>query len=137
MGCAGSALNKSLRAELDDAGERTTKITYGVVTGGCQWKGLESKGQQQLKGNCVLALTDKRLVSRGLPGLGVSGNLDVPLENVKGCALTKKYPGGVSAPDVVKVDFVDGAGVVEAAYFLTTLGTQSKWRDQIKRAANV
>ena len=99
-----------------------------------RWKGLASKGIVQLKGNCVLALTDKRLVSRGLPGLGATGNLSIATTNIKGASLTKKYPTGVSAFDVVKVDFEDAGGNDDSAFFLTTVGTQAKWVEQITAA---
>ena len=99
-----------------------------------RWKGLASKGRAQLKGNCVLALTDKRVVSRGLPGLGSSGNLSIATTSIKGASLAKTYPGGVSAFDIVKVDYEDAGGNDESAFFLTTVGTQAKWVEQITAA---
>ena len=134
MGCAGSTLNKTLRAELECAGETVVIITFGLVSGGTQWKGLRSKGVGQLNGNCVLALTDKRLVSRGLPGLGSTGDLSIDRTKIKGASLTKKCPGGVSGFDVVKVDYEDAGGNDEAAHFLTTVGTQAKWVKEINAA---
>jgi hypothetical protein len=133
MGCAGSSLNKSLRAELEAAGETVQNITFGLVTGGCQFKGLQSKGERQVKGNCVLALTDKRLVSRGL--LGGVGTYEIPAASITGASLSKTFPGGVDAISSVKIDFTDSNGKADSIFFLTTVGTQSKWQEQINAIA--
>ena len=100
-------------------------ITFGLVSGGTQWKGLRSKGVGQIP---------KRLVSRGLPGLGSTGDLSIDRMKIKGASLTKKCPGGVSGFDVVKVDYEDAGGNDEAAHFLTTVGTQAKWVKEINAA---
>ena len=34
---AGSKMNKTLRAELEGAGENVVNITYGAISGGCQY----------------------------------------------------------------------------------------------------
>lgn len=132
MGCAGSSLNKSLRAELESNGENVVNITFGLISGGCQFKGLESAGARQAKGNCVLALTDKRLVSRGL--VGSTGSHEIPVSSIKGASLSKSFPGGADAFDSVKIDFTNSSGAADSIYYLTTVGTQRSWMDQINAA---
>ena len=131
MGCAGSSLNKSLRAELETSGERVTNITFGLVSGGCQFKGLDSAGARQTKGNCVLALTDKRLISRGLMG-GV-GSYEIPVGSITGASLSRTFPGGSGMASSVKVEFMN-EGKADAIYYLTTVGTQGEWVEQINAA---
>ena len=132
MGCAGSSLNKSLRAELEASGERVVDITFGLVTGGCQFKGLESAGARQTKGNCVLALTDKRLVSRGV--MGSVGSYEIPVSSISAASLSKSFPGGFDAFDSIRIDFTNSSGAADSIYYLTTVGTQSKWMKQINDA---
>jgi hypothetical protein len=133
MGCAGSSLNKSLRAELEGAGEVVVEITFGLASGGCMWKGLESKGATQWKGNCVLAMTKTRLVSRPVGG-SAAPSFEVALANVTGASLTKQFPGGVDPFDSVKVDFKSADGSADAVYYMPTVGTAQKWADQINAA---
>ena len=130
MGCAGSSLNKSLRAELEASGETVVDITFGLVTGGCMWKGLESKGGRQVKGNCVLALTKTRLVSRPVAG-SLAPSFEVALASVTNASLTKSFPGGMDAFDVLKIEFKSADGSDDAVYYMPTVGTQGKWMRSI------
>lgn len=133
MGCGGSSLNKALRAELKSDGEVVVNITFGLVSGGCMWKGLDSMGAGQVKGNCVLAMTKTKLVSRPVAG-SIAPSFQVSLANVTGASLTKKFPGGFDTFDTVKVDFMCPEGWADSVYFMPTVGTQAKWADQINAA---
>ena len=62
------------------------------------------------------------------------------LANVTNASLTKSFPGGYDSFDVVKVEFIASDGkAADAVYYMPTVGTQAKWRDQIlaHRGGNV
>ena len=129
MGCAGSKTNKELRADLEASGEAVDVITFGLISGGCQFNGLESKGAGQWKGNGVLALTDKRVVFRSF---STAPSVEFQNAAILSVEQTNAFPGGVTATGCLKIRFRSGEGEEDALYVTPTLGTHGNWVQRLE-----
>ena len=130
MGCSAT---KQLRSQLEGEGQEVELITFGCLSGGCQYLGLSSKGVGQMKGNGVLALTNKKLVLKGFSGVK---DFECQRKHISKVEVTNVYPSGLSAVPLIKVTF-SGENIPEdSLHVCVTPVYRGKWVDALQTDRN-
>ena len=121
MGCSAT---KQLRSQLEGEGQEVELITFGCLTGGCQYLGLSSKGAMQMKGNGVLALTNKQIVLKGFAGVT---DFECHRQHISKVEVTNSYPGGLSALPLIKITFCKENSPEDSLHVCVPPTHRTKW----------
>ena len=133
--CPGIKARDRLAAEIESKGETVVELSYGVVTGGCVFKGKKSSGVWQGKGNGVLAVSDRSLYFRGFV---LTDAIDIDLAEVTSVKTANSFKETgvlVTSPAMVIVTWSSRDGADDAAAWQLPPGGAEKWRTAIERQA--
>ncbi len=106
---------KRLRKEAIAAVRRSTGKEKTYLVEDCNFFGQQSFGYKQVRGNGILALTDKGIHFRMLIP---SKELFVPLDSIKDISQPRSFLGKTKMRDLLRVDFVNEQGRDDAGAWL-------------------
>ena len=131
MGCSAT---KDLRTRLESEGHVVELITYGCLSGGCQYLGFTSKGIGQMKGNGVLALTDKVLILKGFAGVE---DFECEIKSITNCEVVNKYPNGVAVVPLLKITFATAQTSTDDLFVCVQPQVRQKWVEKLVEFSSI
>ena len=106
---------RQLRKDAIAAVRRNTEGEEVYMVEDCNFFGQQSSGYKQVRGNGVLALTDRGIYF----GMLIPGKeLFVPLDSIKGTSQPRSFLGKTKMRDLLRVDFVNAEGRDDAGAWL-------------------
>jgi len=106
---------RQIRKDAIAAIRRSTEGEEVYLVEDCNFFGQQSAGYKQVRGNGILALTDKGIHFRMLIP---SKELFVPLDSIKGISQPRSFLGKTKMRDLLRVDFVNAEGRDDAGAWL-------------------